>query len=282
MERRTFIAQAGVTAACAARVGLAAVGAAALGAARPVRAQPLQPVPESTRLALSFGKELTFVPHMVAIEKRWLRDAGFIEVTTRTYSDESNAREALVAGELAMWTSGNLPAVTMAHSGVPVVVLATNAITTVTPDKLVGPKDANPRAPEDPYRTRIGQMAHTRSLFVASEAYVRKNPVATRQMVSALVKAQRYAADPSNRDEVIDLFSRATGQEKTVATAIWDEYVFDPTIDQAYVDDMKAITGYLVASGSIQGPKDPLDYTYSDPLAAADPALVKIAGRFKP
>jgi ABC-type nitrate/sulfonate/bicarbonate transport system substrate-binding protein len=237
---------------------------------------------ESTRLTLAIGNELTFVPHMVAIEKRWLRDAGFVEVVTRTFSDESNAREALLAGELSLWTAGNLPPVTMVHSGVPVVVLGTNAITTITADKLVGPKDANPRAPEDPYRVRIGQMAHTRSLFVASEAFVRKSPIAARQMISALVKAQRYAADPKNRDEVIDIFSRGTRQEKTVATAVWDEYVFDPTISQAYVDDMKAITDYLVASGGIKGPRDPLDYTYSDPLAAADPALVKVSGRFKP
>ncbi|HZH08383.1 MAG TPA: hypothetical protein VEY69_17085, partial [Lautropia sp.] len=125
-------------------------------------------------------------------------------------------------------------------------------------------------------------MAHTRSLFVASEAFVRKSPIAARQMISALVKAQRYAADPKNRDEVIDIFSRGTRQEKTVATAVWDEYVFDPTISQAYVDDMKAITDYLVASGGIKGPRDPLEYTYSDPLAAADPALVKVSGRFKP
>ena len=271
MQRRDFIAQAGV--------------AVALGTTawpRHGRAQTRQPVPESTRLVLGFGNEVTFVPHMVAIEKRWLRDAGFIEIVTRTFSDESNAREALVAGELSLWTATNLPPVTMAHSGAPVVVLGTNAITTVAADKLVGPKDANPIAAEDPYRIRIGQMAHTRSLFVASEAFVRKNPIATRQMISALVKAQRYVADPKNRDEVIDLFSRVTRQERTVATAIWDEYVFDPAIGPAYVDDMKAITEYLVASGSIKGPKDPLDYTYSEPLAAADPTLVTVAGRFKP
>ena len=32
---------------------------------------------------------------------------------------------------------------------------------------------------------------------------------------------------------------------------------------------MRAMTSYLVASGRIKTAKDPLEYTYSDPLAAA-------------
>jgi ABC-type nitrate/sulfonate/bicarbonate transport system substrate-binding protein len=270
MDRRTFIGQAAVAAASVAAFSPAA------------RSQPSGAVPESTRLVLGFGEDLSFVPHRVALEKRWFRDAGFIEIVTRTFSDEALARDAFAAGELSIWTATNLPPVTMVHGGVPIVVLGTNAITATAPDKLVGPKDAKVLAPEDPYRIRIGQMSRTRSLLVASEAYVRRNPIATRQLVGTLLKAQRYVADPRNRDEAIELFCRETRQDKAAVGATWDDYVFDPTIDQAYVDDMKAITDYLVASGSIKQPKDPLDYTYSDPLAAADSTLVKVPGRFKP
>jgi hypothetical protein len=41
------------------------------------------------------------------------------------------------------------------------------------------------------------------------------------------------------------------------------------------------MTAYLEASGRLKAPKSPLDYTYTAPLAAADPALVKVPGRFK-
>jgi hypothetical protein len=57
--------------------------------------------------------------------------------------------------------------------------------------------------------------------------------------------------------------------------------VFDPTFDEAYVADMRTMTGYLQASGRIKEAKDPLDFTYSAPAVAAGvkaPAL----GRWKP
>ncbi len=347
MDRRSFIGAAG------------AVALAGSGMAPVARAQG---APETTRLAFGFGNDPVFAPHMVAMEKGWLRDAGFVEVSTKTFAGGAIAGEALVAGEIALWTPGNLPPVSMAHSGVPIVILGTNAIA-ATPDKLVARKDANIKAPEDLYRIRIGllqgstasadlhflarhygldekklqvvnmpppeqlaalnagniqamlcwqpwgynalksgttelihsgtvsgfeknrgakvQVSFTRSLFVASQEFVKKNPIATRRMMAALVRGQRYVADPKNRDEVIELFVSKTKQDKALATAIWDEYVFDPAFDTAYVNDMKAMTDYLVSSGRIKSPKDPLDYTFSDPVGAVDPGLVKVPGRFK-
>jgi ABC-type nitrate/sulfonate/bicarbonate transport system substrate-binding protein len=248
-----------------AQAGVAAVlGTAPLSAARAQpfttaaaeRSSVVDAVPESTRLALGFGDDPSFVPHAVAIDKKFLRDAGFIETVTRTFSDAALAKEALAAGDLAFWTVGNEAVVTMAHSGTTVVVLGTSAVTT-----KVAP--------------------HSRSLFVTTEAFVRRNPVATRQVVAAMLKAQRYAADPGNREEVIDLFCRQTSQDKALVTARWNDYVFNPAFDQAYVDDMKAITASLAAAGRIGSPKDPLDYTLTDPLAAADATLVQAAGRYK-
>ena len=348
MDRRTFIGRAGV--------------AAALAGSGIPSAVLAQGAPETTKLAFGFGNDPVFAPHMVAIEKGWFREAGFTEITTKTFAGGAIAGEALVAGEIALWTPGNLPPVSMAHSGVPVVILGTNAIA-ATPDKLVARKDANIKAPEDLYGIRIGllqgstasadlhylarhygldekrlqvvnmpppeqlaalnagniqallcwqpwgynamksgttelihsgtvsgfqknkgekvQISFTRSLFVASQEFVRKNPVATGRMMAALVRGQRYVADPKNREEVVDLFVSKTRQDKTLATAIWDDYVFDPAFDEAYLKDMRAMTDYLVASGRVKSPKDPLDYTYSDPVAAVDPSLVKLPGRFK-
>lgn len=317
---------------------------------------------EVSRLALGFGLDPVFAPHIVAMQKGWFRDAGFTEVTTKTFTGGAIAGEALVAGEIALWTPGNLPPISMTHSGVPVVVLGTNALA-MDADRLVARKDANVRAPEDLYKIRIGllqgstasadlyylakyykldekrlqvvnmpppeqlaalnsggvqamlcwqpwgynalkagntelihtglksefaankgqdaQISYTRSLFAASEDFVRKNPVATRRMMEVLLRAQRYVADAKNREEVITLLVGETKQDRTLANAIWDQYTFDPVFDDRYVRDMERLTEFLVATGRLKSPKHPLDYTFTEPVAAVDKSLVKVLGRFK-
>ena len=341
MDRRTFIATMGA--------------ASALPAWSQTR-------PETTRLALGFGLDPVFAPHMVAMSKGWFKEAGFTDISTKTFTGGAAAGEALVADEIQLWTPGNLPPISMAHNGVPIVILGTNAIATAA-DRLVVRKDANVKAPEDLYRIKIGlvqgstasadlyylakhykldekrlqvvnmpppeqlaalnsnniqgllcwepwgynalkggntelihsgvvsgfaankgakvQISYTRSLFVASQEFARKNPVATARMVAVLLRGQRFVADPRNRAEVIALFSEQTKQDRALAEAIWDEYAFDPVFDDAYVKDMEAMTAYLAATGRIKSPKNVLDYTHTAPLAAADPGLVKVAGRVK-
>ncbi|MEO8487170.1 MAG: ABC transporter substrate-binding protein [Betaproteobacteria bacterium] len=321
-----------------------------------------QAKPEVTTLGLAFGLDPVFTPHMVAIQKGWFREAGFTEVTTKNFSGGALAGEALVAGDIQLWTPGNLPPISMTHNGVPIVVLGTNCLA-MSADRLVARKDANIRTPEDLYRIKIGllqgstasadlfylakrygldekrlqvvnmpppeqlaglnsnavqamlcwqpwgynalksgtcelvhtglesgftanrgqpaQISYTRSLFVVSQEFVRKNPVATRRMVEVLLRAQRYVADPKNRNEIVTLFVEQSKQDRALADAIWDQYTFDPVFDDRYVHDMDRLSEYLVASGRLKSPKSPLEYTYTDPTAAVDPSLVKVAGRFK-
>jgi len=349
MDRRNFLAT------------LSAGSAAAAMAALPGSARA-QGKPETAKLALGFGLDPVFAPHMVAMSKGWFRDAGFSEVTTKTFSGGALAGEALVAGEIQLWTPGNLPPISMAHNGVPIVVLGTNALAWAV-DKLVVRKDANIKTPEDLYKVKIGllqgstasadlyylakhygldekklqvvnmpppeqlaalnsnniqallcwepwgynglksgtaELAHSgtvsgfaankgakvkisysRSLFVASQEFVKKNPVATQKMVEVLLRGQKYVADAKNRDEVITLFSEQTKQDKALAQAIWNDYGFDPVFDEEYVKDMDQTTAYLVATGRIKAPQNVLDYTYTAPLAAIEPGLVKVPGRFK-
>jgi hypothetical protein len=42
---------------------------------------------------------------------------------------------------------------------------------------------------------------------------------------------------------------------------------------------MRSMAGYLVASGRLRSVADPMDYTYTAPVAAADPSLVKVPGK---
>jgi ABC-type nitrate/sulfonate/bicarbonate transport system substrate-binding protein len=321
-----------------------------------------QPRVETARLALGFGLDPVFAPHIVAMQKGWLREAGFTEVTTRSFTGGALAGEALLANEIQLWTPGNLPPISMAHTGIPVVVLGTNCIATEA-EQLVARKDANIRAPEDLYRIRIGllagstasatlsnlaklynlderrlqvvnmpppeqlaalnagqigallcwqpwgynarrsdamelihtgttsnfasnrgaavQISATRSLFVASQEFCRRNPNATRALMAVLVRAQKYVADPANRAEIMPLIAQETRQPRELVEAIWGEYAFNPAFDQAYVADMESMTRYLVSSGRVRQARHPLDYTFSEPVAAADPALVRVPGRWR-
>jgi ABC-type nitrate/sulfonate/bicarbonate transport system substrate-binding protein len=337
---------------------LTATAAVALAPAI-VRAQAK---PEISKLGLGFGLDPVFAPHIVAMQKGWLRDAGFTEVATPSFTSGALAGEALIAGQIHLWTPGNLPPISMANSGVPAVVLGTNCIATKA-EQLVVRNDANVTKPEDLYRIKIGllagstasaslhnlakhykldeaklqvvnmpppeqlagltsnniqallcwqpwgynalklgnttmlhsgttsgfsankgaavAMSATRSIFVASEEFVRKNPNATRILMGVLVRGQKYVADPANRTEVLDLVARETKQDRALVEAIWGDYDFNPTFDDAYVADMESMSGYLVASGRLKTTKHPLDYTFTDPVKAADAALVKRDGRWK-
>ncbi|MEO6407943.1 MAG: ABC transporter substrate-binding protein, partial [Burkholderiaceae bacterium] len=98
---------------------LGAASAAAAATSWPAGAWA-QAKPETANLALGFGLDPVFAPHMVAINKGWFREAGFNEVTTKTFTGGALAGEALVAGEIQLWTPGNLPPISMAHNGVPI------------------------------------------------------------------------------------------------------------------------------------------------------------------
>lgn len=319
--------------------------------------------PEIKNLALGFGLDLPFAVHVVAIEKGWFEEEGFEEVTTRTFTAGALAGEALVAGEIHLWTPGNLPPISMVHNAIPVVVLGIDSIN-LGLDKLVVRKDANVRAPEDLYGIKVGllegstasldlanlidhygldasriqvvnlappeqlaslvsgdvqallawepwpyralqeadaevvhtglvshfdanageevQISHNRSIFVASQDFVRDNPNTVDALMRALLRAQRYVADPANAEEVLKLFSDFQEQDIEVNRALWDNYVFDPTFDEGYVADMEATAAFLETTGRIRDRMDVLDYTYTEPARKVDPSLVEVEGRWQP
>jgi ABC-type nitrate/sulfonate/bicarbonate transport system substrate-binding protein len=345
MNRRRFL----ITAAA----GVTAVSMPSLGRA--------QAKPEVTKLDIGFGLDPVFAPHILAMQKGWLKEAGFTEINTKSFTSGALAGEALIADQIQLWTPGNLPPISMVANDIPVVVLGTNCIATEA-DRLVARSDAGIRKPEDLYNIKIGllagstasamlhniakrynldekrlqavnlpppeqlaglrsgniqallcwepwgynavqsggqlihtgttsffeanrgqaaQVSSTRSIFVASQAFVRRNPNAVRLLMAALVRGQKYAADPKNRAEVLALVAEQTKQERALVEAIWGEYVFNPAFDDAYVADMRSMAEYLVASGRLKSVTDPMEYSYTAPVAAADPALVKIQGKAK-
>ena len=281
---------------------------------------------ETTKLDLGFGLDPVFAPHILAMKKGWLTEAGFPQINTKSFTSGAVAGEALIADQIQLWTPGNLPPISMVANDIPIVVLGTNCIAAAA-DRLVARKDANIRKPEDLYAIKIGllagstasamlhnlakryqldekrlqavnlpppeqlsalnsgniqallcwqpwgfnavkgggelvhsgttsyfeankgqpaQVSATRSLFVTSQAYARNNPNALRALVAALVRGQKYAADPKNRSEVLALVAQETKQDPALVEAIWDQYQFNPVFDEAYVADMRSMAEYLV------------------------------------
>jgi ABC-type nitrate/sulfonate/bicarbonate transport system substrate-binding protein len=129
-----------------------------------VRAQGEQP--EQRILGLGFGIDPPFAPHVLGMQKGWFREAGFTEIRTQTFTAGALAGEALVAGQIHLWTPGNLPPISMVANGVPVVVIGTNCVNWDL-EKLVVRNDANVNAPEDLYRIKIGLLqGSTSSAFI--------------------------------------------------------------------------------------------------------------------
>jgi ABC-type nitrate/sulfonate/bicarbonate transport system substrate-binding protein len=112
--------------------------------------------PEIKILAMGFGVDPVFAPHIIAIEKGWFREAGFDRVETKTFTAGALAGEALAAGQIQLWTPGNLPPISMRHNGLPIVILGTNTLAYI--DRLVVRTDANVQRPADLYNVRIGLL----------------------------------------------------------------------------------------------------------------------------
>lgn len=337
--------------------------AAGVAAGNPFRAFAQDGKPELSTLSMGFGIDPPFAPHIVAIQKGWFKEAGFTDVKTQTFNSGGLAGEALVAGDIQLWTPGNLPPISMVHNGIPVVVVGTASVNWNV-EKLVARKDANIKAPRDLYNVKIGlfegstssaflstlakhyklderrlqivnlpppeqlaslgsnnvqafvcwepwpyralatgnaQIVHSgltsyfsanrgervkvsanRSVFVVSQEFAKRSPNALRAALAALLKGERYAADPKNTDEVQRMFAEFQKQDLELVRAIWKNYVYDPTFNNDYVTDMEQTADYLLASGRIKSRLNVLDYTYTAPLAELDKSLVKVEGRWKP
>jgi ABC-type nitrate/sulfonate/bicarbonate transport system substrate-binding protein len=111
---------------------------------------------EVTVIRMGFGVDPVFAPHIVAIEKGWFEDAGFTAVETVTFTAGALAGEALAAGEIELWTPGNVPPISMRINGLPIVIVGTNTLAYI--EKFVARTDAGIETPEDLLDIRIGLL----------------------------------------------------------------------------------------------------------------------------
>lgn len=341
--------------------GLATMAACAL--ALGVTGAAIAADPEVKNLKISFGIDLPFAPHVIAMKKGWFEEAGFESVEPKTFTAGALAGEALLAGEIQIWQPSNIPPTSMAHNAIPVVLIG-NGSTLTGLEKLVVRKDANVNKPEDLYNIKIGllvgsssgmmlgniiqkygldkdkiqavnlappealasmaaneiqglliwepwpyralneidskvvhtglishfdqnkgetvQVANLRSVFVASQDFVRDNPNTIQAYLEVMAKAHAYAADPANKDEVVAAFAEFQKQPVDMNSDLYENYVFDLTIDDLFISDVNAVVDYLESVGRIDNGMDATEFVYTDALKAVDSNLVSAEGAWKP
>lgn len=319
--------------------------------------------PEVKNLKISFGIDLPFAPHVIAMEKGWFKEAGFESVEPKTFTAGALAGEALLAGEIQIWQPSNIPPTSMAHNAIPVVMIA-NGSTLTGLEKLVVRNDANVEKPEDLYNVKIGlltgsssgmmlnniiehygldkdkiqavnlappealasmaaneiqglliwepwpyraleeidskvvhtgltsqfgqnkgetvQVANLRSVMVASQDFVRDNPSTIEAYLTVMARAHAYAADPANKDEVVEAFAKFQNQPTKISSDLYENYVYDLTIDETFMADVNAVANYLLAVGRIKSKMDASDFVYTGALKAVDADLAKVESAWKP
>lgn len=316
---------------------------------------------EVTDIALGFGVDVVFAPHIVALEKGWFEEAGFTSVETPTFSAGALAGEALAAGEIQLWTPGNVPPISFIHNAFPIVVTGIN--TSAYIEKLTVRADVEIEEPEDLYDIRIGllegstasavlaniaaeydldvnqmqvvnlpppeqltslinndiqgmivwnpwwflaaeeidivnlhfgnranfpwddsewQSSFTLSLWVMPEDFIREAPNSAAALMDVMLQAQAYVADPENREEVIEMVAEFNDQPIELVEATFDDYDWDTTIDESYVNDMEQYTEFLFEAGRIDDQLEPLSYTYTEFLGEFEEDLVELEGEWTP
>ncbi len=125
-------------------------------------------------------------------------------------------------------------------------------------------------------------FSHTRTPIVFTEDFIRKYPNTTKAIVAVLLRAQEYVLDPANRDEAIAIHAKRSEQDVEAVKAAWDDFGFDPMIDESYLEDMQNYTDFLASAGRIENPMDPRDYLYTDILKQLKPEYVKVEGNWTP
>lgn len=123
---------------------------------------PANAEPETKNLKISFGIDLPFAPHVIALKKGWFKEAGFENVEPVSFSAGALAGEALLAGEIQIWQPSNIPPTSMVHNAVPVALIANGSVLTGL-EKLVVRSDANVSKPEDLYNIKIGLLVGSSS-----------------------------------------------------------------------------------------------------------------------
>ena len=180
--------------------------------------------PEIDSIKLGFGLDPVFAPHIVAIEKGWFEEAGFTSVETESFTAGALAGEALAAGEIQLWTPGNLPPISMRHNGMPIVVVGTNTLAYL--EHFIARADATIEQPEDLYNIRIGLLDGSTASAVLNNIAENYGLDVTQMQVVNLQPPEQFTALTNNEIQ---------------AMVVWPPWIYiaqnDPNVEVKILHD---------------------------------------------
>ena len=97
-----------------------------------------------------------------------------------------------------------------------------------------------------------------------------------------MARAHAYAADPANKAEVVAAFAAYQDQPVQMNSDLYENYVFDLTIDDQFLSDVNAVVDYLLSVGRIKSGMDATEFVYTDALKKVDSSLVTAEGAWQP
>lgn len=114
-------------------------------------------------------------------------------------------------------------------------------------------------------------------LIIVMKDYAEKNPEVLEKFVRAIVKAENFIA--GNREESIDIHSEESGLAREIIAALWDDVIFDLSLDQALLTNLEDEARWAIKYGLTDKTEVPnyLDYIYFDALEKVKPGAVTIA-----
>jgi NitT/TauT family transport system substrate-binding protein len=123
----------------------------------------------------------------------------------------------------------------------------------------------------------FGESLYTEMFcVVASQEYVKNNPVAIKKVLRALLKAETFVQQQP--EEARRLVAEFIKTDKIVLDETWDDFTFRVALDQALLVDLEDQTRWAIKNRLTVRRDMPnyLDFIYMDGLQAVKPAAVRI------
>lgn len=115
--------------------------------------------------------------------------------------------------------------------------------------------------------------------LVAGREYVQKNPMVIRQVVRALLKAEKFAAE--HPDEAQAFVATELRIDKSLIAELWSEFNFRVSLDQLLLLVLEDESRWAMNGHPVEGAKMPnyLNYIHVDSLRGVKPEAVTLISR---
>ena len=118
------------------------------------------------------------------------------------------------------------------------------------------------------------KIDNTRGVLISSEKFAKDNPATIDALMRVYAKAQAYMTDPATNADAMATFSKHFNQDVQANNSILPAYSLSLALDDAYLEDMESVQGFLASSGRIKSKLPIASFTRGAALGKVSPAMV--------